>query len=426
MKKFTLTLLLAAACAVFASAVDNKGLLFPDVEGEYVTLSTTTNGAQISNCVTIEKSPTLLLPNRHIINNWITKGTKIQGIYEKLLGKFTISAGQKLYESEDSTATPGITEGGLDINSLTKIAKLYQLTDSGTISKEPIVFDVTGQNELTLVSGKSLIVALNLSELLEALLGEGFTYNGMDLGFLLKMLGADTSESLELYHLEGCEIMKPNGTITSQLVNADFTAADPSSSLYNTVVNIDGNKGVVCGVDGMACIPFTINGKKVTFAKQEVPIDPDITNVLSLFLGNMTTRTASMTAATGQENNAWELVDGDVEGIIDYEAGTITMNPWCFTTAQASLWGGSDVAILNNERKASAVITFPKTDNPNPGVEGDVNNDGAVDILDANIVINIILGADTNENYDGRADLNGDGIVDIFDENIVINKILGV
>ena len=64
-------------------------------------------------------------------------------------------------------------------------------------------------------------------------------------------------------------------------------------------------------------------------------------------------------------------------------------------------------------------------DTPDPAVPGDVNGDGAVDINDANILINVILGKDTADKYNGRADVDGNGSVDVKDSNIVINKILG-
>ena len=57
---------------------------------------------------------------------------------------------------------------------------------------------------------------------------------------------------------------------------------------------------------------------------------------------------------------------------------------------------------------------------------GDVNNDGIVDIADVNIVINIMLGKDSADNYDGRAYITqGDTNVDIADVNAVINLMLG-
>jgi len=57
---------------------------------------------------------------------------------------------------------------------------------------------------------------------------------------------------------------------------------------------------------------------------------------------------------------------------------------------------------------------------------GDVNADGSVDIADANILINIMLGKDNADNYAGRAYVTpGDQIVDITDVNTVINIMLG-
>lgn len=59
-------------------------------------------------------------------------------------------------------------------------------------------------------------------------------------------------------------------------------------------------------------------------------------------------------------------------------------------------------------------------------LRGDVNNDGKVDISDVNIVINIMLGKDSADNYDGRAYITeGDTSVDISDVNAVINIMIG-
>ncbi len=72
------------------------------------------------------------------------------------------------------------------------------------------------------------------------------------------------------------------------------------------------------------------------------------------------------------------------------------------------------------------VLTITQGEKKDPeGIKGDVNNDGVVDIADANIVIDIVLGADDAAKYDGRADVNGDGVVDIADANAVIDIVLG-
>jgi len=59
------------------------------------------------------------------------------------------------------------------------------------------------------------------------------------------------------------------------------------------------------------------------------------------------------------------------------------------------------------------------------GLKGDVDGNGVVDITDANILINIVLGKDTASNYDGRADVTGEGDIDVSDINAVLNIILG-
>ncbi len=73
-------------------------------------------------------------------------------------------------------------------------------------------------------------------------------------------------------------------------------------------------------------------------------------------------------------------------------------------------------------------ITFKKFYShysPAPAIAGDVDGNGVVDVSDANILTNIILGKDTADNYNGRADVDGNGVVDVSDCNFIINTILG-
>lgn len=55
------------------------------------------------------------------------------------------------------------------------------------------------------------------------------------------------------------------------------------------------------------------------------------------------------------------------------------------------------------------------------GVTGDVNGDGTVDVTDINIIINVMLGRESNTS----ADINGSGNVDVTDVNLAINAMLG-
>jgi hypothetical protein len=60
-----------------------------------------------------------------------------------------------------------------------------------------------------------------------------------------------------------------------------------------------------------------------------------------------------------------------------------------------------------------------------PPPDGDVNLDGSVNVLDVQLVVNVILGAESNSEIVLRSDLTQDGRVDVLDVQSVINTILG-
>lgn len=59
------------------------------------------------------------------------------------------------------------------------------------------------------------------------------------------------------------------------------------------------------------------------------------------------------------------------------------------------------------------------------GLYGDVNLDGKVDVQDINCILNIMLGSEPTETYDGRDDVNGDGRTDVIDLNIILGLMIG-
>ena len=61
-------------------------------------------------------------------------------------------------------------------------------------------------------------------------------------------------------------------------------------------------------------------------------------------------------------------------------------------------------------------------DEPEPGIPGDVNGDGEINIGDVNALIDMIL----NSNQDKAGDVNGDGEVNIGDVNALIDMILNL
>ena len=72
----------------------------------------------------------------------------------------------------------------------------------------------------------------------------------------------------------------------------------------------------------------------------------------------------------------------------------------------------------------SSVFTFTIKD-PSIIVPGDVTGNGSVNVQDATIVVNYILGTDINDEYDySAADMNEDGEIDVFDVTKMIAVIL--
>ena len=83
-----------------------------------------------------------------------------------------------------------------------------------------------------------------------------------------------------------------------------------------------------------------------------------------------------------------------------------------------SYWEGNTLHV-NLVKDQDVVISKPA------GLRGDINGDGAVDALDVNLLVNVVLGKAQASQCPGNADVNDDGTVDVNDVNIVINIMLG-
>ena len=94
-----------------------------------------------------------------------------------------------------------------------------------------------------------------------------------------------------------------------------------------------------------------------------------------------------------------------------------------YTAATLYVPRGSKEAYAAHENWGK-FTTIEEIDVEQPGVPGDLNGDGKVDVSDVNIAINIILGQDTDDATKALADLNGDNKVDVSDVNSLINIIL--
>lgn len=58
-------------------------------------------------------------------------------------------------------------------------------------------------------------------------------------------------------------------------------------------------------------------------------------------------------------------------------------------------------------------------------IPGDINLDGKVDVLDAQLCVNVFLGSETGPVIVSNADVNSDGSVDVLDVQLVVNAYLG-
>ena len=76
-----------------------------------------------------------------------------------------------------------------------------------------------------------------------------------------------------------------------------------------------------------------------------------------------------------------------------------------------------DVRIYNYALNADEVKKAMSMEVESAVLEGDVNEDGAVDVADISAIISVMAGTDEYE----RADVNGDGAVDVADISTVIS-----
>lgn len=143
-------------------------------------------------------------------------------------------------------------------------------------------------------------------------------------------------------------------------------------------------------------------------------------------------------AENGVEVNYFDfttnLNGGSYNEINDYRIGADSNGDYWFDDEQL----GNEIT-LKPKNNGGQCIRIPKGDytltvdmnamnlviTKKTALLGDVNLDNKVDVTDVNIVVNIILGKDSADNYDGRADVNNSDAVDVSDVNAIVNILLG-
>lgn len=120
-----------------------------------------------------------------------------------------------------------------------------------------------------------------------------------------------------------------------------------------------------------------------------------------------------------QAFNGCDLKVVELSNVTPPSASTNTFS--CYETATLVV----PTEALAAYKKHSVWSKFAKITDEKPSVlKGDVNEDGFVDIVDVNEVINFILAPNPDSARWKNADVNGDNVVDVVDLNEVINIIL--
>jgi len=121
----------------------------------------------------------------------------------------------------------------------------------------------------------------------------------------------------------------------------------------------------------------------------------------------------------GGQPNLGDLLNGNLRHNVDFRSVYARVLQDWFAIDPEPIFGSQDFndPILDIQGGIEQIPIFGE----GAAVLGDVNNDGVVDAVDVQTVVNVAVGADTNPN----ADVSGDGVVNAIDVQIVINEALG-
>ncbi len=165
--------------------------------------------------------------------------------------------------------------------------------------------------------------------------------NGVGLVQLLS--GSYEGSNLNDVYVGGYDFIPVNGTMTNTRVT--YTGAYQDVTTFDTAVEYGDGKGVVRGIEGLSWVTFTYNDSSaVTFAQDSLYYYNDLYGLAVMTMGEIT-------------STSYVVHKGVCPtGVIDFEAGTITLNPWCLVLDDLVNVG---FTTIYKGRKSQSVITFP-------------------------------------------------------------------
>ncbi|MBQ0115225.1 MAG: hypothetical protein KBT10_05080 [Bacteroidales bacterium] len=289
-----------------------------DIAGSYVCGTVSGDNCNTSFAVSIEKTNT---QNVYTITNLIGLNGSIKGTYDPATSLLTIAPGQTILNNETY-----------------RDVLLFLMPNASTYSEDRgIVFKFDENGCAKLINGHGLVALL-----FNYVVGQTF--------------------SLEA-PLMGYELFPVNGNITSEIVDDNFGYIETTE--FPTYTKVNGNEGVIYGIDGITWESFTVgDDNAVTFDQSDVYNYSNIYKNAIMSHGGMT------------ENGTWGFDTKNCIGTLDLEEGMIVMDAWCMILKNYAL---TDKYTVMNGNKAQSIITFPAE---TPAAISDVKVGNTVPALD--------------------------------------------
>jgi nitrous oxidase accessory protein NosD len=204
---------------------------------------------------------------------------------------------------------------------------------------------------------------------------------------------------------------------------------------YNGTDLYAGSGQNLTGSDGIGDTPYVIdanNTDNYPLMRPWTPPDIAITNLTSA-------KTVIGQGYTGSIDVTFENLGSKIEAlnVTVYANSTCILSEqtmWAMTNCTLSFnWNTTGFDFGNYTISACALPVEGETNTANNnltggtifvGIQGDINNDGTVNILDAIKLGNAFLATSSSSNWNPNADINNDGIVNILDAIILGNHFL--
>jgi len=228
-----------------------------------------------------------------------------------------------------------------------------------------------------------------------------------------------------------------SGSVTVQQLTASTPSAASVPNLVtdSCIISVP-RSAIIVGATGPArlgqnlLVPInlqTLSGFATAGCQVDVEFDPAVFTYVSAATGSVATAAGkNASAALQPSGNVVRLivVGVNTNAIADGTIATLTFAvkttaPLGLTNIYLDNYSATDQAAQQMPHKAtiSGIVTVTAFE------PQDVNQDNAIDVVDVQLTVNLILNTAT-PSYAGQGDANGDSALDVIDVQNIVNKIL--